>query len=62
MSKEFFIERTNKDYSFTVIKHFATVDDAIDYLNRINSKLHHGVWSQHHVSTVAGYAPIAWIN
>jgi len=43
--KEFVIERTNKDHSFSVIASFDTCEEAINALKKINSDARHEVWS-----------------
>ena len=60
--KQFFIERTNKDYSFTVIGRYNDYESASKDLMKIQSPLRHELWSYDWVHTNFGSAPIAWIN
>jgi len=62
MEKQFFIERTNKDHSFTVVSKHDNYDSAFTALTKINSPLRHELWCYDWVNTHLGYAPIAWIN
>jgi len=62
MEKQFFIERTNKDRSFTVIGRYYNYEIALQALKKIKSSLRHELWCYGWVNTVHGYAPMASIN
>ena len=62
MRKEFFIEISNPDGTYTVASRHDTYQDGMEALKAIDSPLHHELWSYGWVHTDAGFAPIASIN
>ena len=58
----YFLEKTNKDDTYTRIYESCSYDACLQKLNSLETSDRVGLWCNEWVDTDFGYEPMAWIN